>query len=172
MYFAGTTGDTNQPEATDQLVVLQAVKKGMYFDLGYVSITTIEVKDETDTTTYVEGTDYTIDRETGLLGIVNSGAILDDSALNVTLSASEYTGEAVEYLNATQVEMELKFIGCPSDGQKYETTIYKVKVAATGEVGLKGDEYIPIPFTGTALADTSKGSGLSQYGKVRTLPQS
>ncbi len=63
----------------------------------------------------------------------------------------------------------LMFIGCPSNGDKIKTEFYKVKLTANGAVGMKGDEYIPIPMTGICLMDDTQLTG-SKYAKSVVLP--
>jgi len=156
------------PEATDEVVVVTGVKGGNYYDLGYINLTTVEVKDETDTTTYVEGVDYQIDLPSGLIGIIIGGAIVDDSTISVTLS-SEASGEHVQYLKGETKTVTLKFVGCASNGEPAIVDFYKVELAGDGDAPLKGDEPVSISYTGGCAPDPTKPTTgtTSQYATMR-----
>jgi len=165
-FLGGVTDGT--PGETDKLITVTDVKAGMYSDLGVINITMIEVKSEDDTTTFVEGTDYQIDRPSGLLGIINGGAIVDDTVLNVTVT-SDATGEHVQYLKGETKTISLKFVGCAQNGEPVIVDFYKVELSGDGDAPLKGDEPISISFTGGCSPDPTKPANgtVSQYATMR-----
>ena len=165
-FFLGEVND-GLPEVTDELVNVTAAT-GAYVDLGYINITSVEVKDETDTTTFVEGTDYTINKPGGLLGIIKGGGITDGDTLNVTLSAGA-TGAEVQYLKGESKTVTLRFIGCAQNGEPVIVDFYKVELAGTGDAPLKGTEPVSISFTGGCTPDPTKPATgtVSQYATMR-----
>jgi len=167
--FLGTEGTVGQSIQTAQAAILTAVQTGTFRFIGFYSTTTLVVKDTTDTDTYVLDTDYTFDADSGMIGIIIGGGIADDDDINLTVTADAYDGATVEYLDNVTKTFKLLFIGCPSNGDKIEVTFWKVKVTANGAVGLKGDDYVPIPMIGTCVSDTSQVSG-SEYASYKTLP--
>jgi len=167
--FLGTVTSTTQSALTASAVTIENVQEGEYSFIGSYACTVLVVMDSTDTDTYVLGTDYTFDADSGMLGIIAGGGIDDDDDLHLTVTSLEYISDVVQYLDNVTKEFKLMFIGCPSDGIKYKTEFYKVKVTANGAIGMKGDEYIPISMIGTAVADTSQATG-SEYATVTVLP--
>ena len=169
--FLGTEDTLGQTAETATAVTISAVQKGKYNFIGYYATTALVVQDDSDTTTYVEGTDYTFDADAGMLGIISSGSIADDDDIHLTVTADAYDGATVQYLDNVTKDFEVMVIGCPSDGDKIKTIFYKMKITANGAIGMKGDEYIPIAMIGTCIADTSQVSG-SEYATSVVLPAS
>ncbi len=168
-FFLGET-TTGQTAVTDEAVIIDSASPGTYADLGYINITAVEVKDETDTTTYVEGTDYTISKPGGLLGIINGGGIIDGDTLHVTLSA-DAAGEEVQYLKGESKTVTLKFEGCAQNGEPVIVDFYKVELAGSGDAPLKGTEPVTISFTGGCTPDPTKSATgtISQYATMRYI---
>jgi len=167
-FFLGdvTAGDT---AVTDELVSLVSVEPGMYTDLGYLNITTCEVKSDDDVTTFIEGTDYTLDTG-GLLGIIIGGGITSGDDLNVTLSA-DASGDHVQYLKGESETVSLKFMGCAQNGEPVIVEFYKVELSGTGDSPLKGTEPVSVSFSGACVPDpniTSTGS-VSQYATMKYI---
>jgi hypothetical protein len=166
-FFLGEVTDGTS-EVSDENVITEAVVAGTYYDLGYINITTAVVMDETDTTTYVEGTDYILNKTAGMIGIIIGGGIADASVLHVTLSAAA-TGEHVQYLKGETKTITLRFEGCAQNGEPVIVDFYKVELSGDGDAPLKGDEPVSISFTGACLPDPTKPSTgtLSQYATMR-----
>lgn len=167
--FLGTVGSVGQSSETATAVTISALQTGTYRFIGYYDTTVLVVKDSTDATTYVLNTDYTFDADSGMIGIIVGGDISDDDDLHLTVTANAYDGAQVEYLDNVTKTFKLRFIGCPSDGDKIQVDFYKVKVTANGSIALKGDDYVPIPMIATCIADTSQASG-SEYATSIVLP--
>jgi len=90
LYFETYTGETGYATAvTDESVTADL---GAYVALDYKRVTpgTVVVQDVTDTTTYVEGTDYVIDYANGELMALTGGSISDSDVLHV-----DYTYTAI-----------------------------------------------------------------------------
>lgn len=161
--FLGTVGSVAQSAVTAEAVTLTAVQKGTYRFVGYYGTTVLTV------TGHVLNTDYTFDADSGMLGIIVGGGIADDDDLTLAVTAPDYSGSQVEYLDNVTKTFKLRFIGCPSDGDKIQVDFYKVKVTANGSIALKGDDYVPIPMIATCIADTSQVTG-SEYATSIVLP--
>jgi hypothetical protein len=78
--YAGETGETGT--ITDEAV---SADSGAWVNMAHQRVTpgTVVVQDVTDATTYVEGTDYTIDYEDGKLYTLAGGSIADAAVLHV-----------------------------------------------------------------------------------------
>ena len=170
--FMGDVDDTGFTAVTAEAVILTGVMGGSYQFIGYYNTTTLIVMDDADAVTYVEGTDYTFDKNTGMLGVIIGGGITDADILHLTVTTEQYDGDVVTYLTDTQKKVKLTFISCPSTGEKIKVEFKIVRLVANGAIGLKGDEYMPIAFTGNCIADNSVTGGLSPYADVTFLPNS
>lgn len=149
----------SQTAQTDTPVTLTAVTTGQVNELGYMNITGITVKDATDATTYVAGTDYTYDRKWGTLIALSTGSIADGDDLHVTLSADAITkGATLEAFAVDKKEYRMTYQGRSSKGVNEKHIFEKVSLAMEGDRSLKsGDgEYTTIQFTGAALKHNGK----------------
>ena len=145
--------------------ILTAVVLDTTSDLGYYKITDFIVKDSGDTITYVEDIDYTIDKKWGYFTPLSTGAIVDATDVNLTITTEEITdGASFEAFSAGQTNYELTFLGISSLGESDKYVFPKVNLSMDGELILKAGEdasFTEITFTGTIL----KHAG-SYYSKV------
>ena len=115
------------------------------------------VKDASGVTTYVDGTDYTIDLMRGLITVKTGSAILVDDVIEVS-----YTKEAY---NLTSIRGGVK----PTENfyitgdmknrpgsQDMELEIYQANLATDGDVDLFSDEPITITLAGKLITPTGK----------------
>ncbi len=166
--FAGEVTE-GAAAVTDEAYSTPAVKKGEYVMLPYTQIDTLIVMDDGDLTTYVEGTDYTIDMKAGILGIIIGGAITDDDILNLTVTTTEGK-ESVQYLKGTSTQMAIRFVGCASSGVSTMIDFYNAEVVADGDTTIKGEEVASINFSADCLADPSKAGGaISEYATMTLI---
>jgi len=107
--------------------------------------TKIILKDETNTTTYVDGTDYTVDLNTGLVTILSGGAIADDDVVHVTYKTTAQSIERV-ISGSTPIEGSMKFIATNPKGKLFDYFMPWVKITPNGDFALKGDTWQVIPF--------------------------
>jgi hypothetical protein len=157
-HLASTT-DLTQTAQTDTAVVIAAANHGEVNELGYMDITAITVKDSTDTTTYVEGTDYTYDRKWGTLIALSTGSIVDEAEVHVTLSANAITsGKTLTAFAVDKKEYRMTFQGRSSKGINEKHVFEKVSLALEGDRTLKTGEsqYTSLSFTGAALKHNGK----------------
>lgn len=169
--YLGTVSAIAQTIQTAVAAVITAANKGFFYDMGYVSITTLVVKDSTDLTTYVVGVDYNYDKNTGMLEVLAGGSCADADDLNLTVTADAYTKKLMASLTGTQLEARLVFVSDPQSGSKYRYTFKKVNLIATGDLALKSEDFATISFEGEALVDESVVDPLlSDYFDVEELP--
>jgi len=130
------------------------------YDVDKANLT---VKDEASTT-YSEGTDYTVNEEMGMIFLETTGSIADggsdgvDFILAVDNSADQYIPE-VKALTQSSIAGALKFVSeNPADSdRKSEIQFHQVSLKAEGDLGLISDEFSQMTLTGiaesNALAD-------------------
>ena len=133
--------------------------------LGKTGVTNLVVKDVTDTTTYVAGTDYDLVRSG--LWIYAAGAI--DSADVLHLTYDHPAQNVVEALVNAGLEYEVFLDGLneAQSGRAVSIRFHRLRFGPVADWGLIADDYGEIALTADLLKDSSiVGAGLSQYMKV------
>lgn len=103
--------------------------------------------------------------------VVPGGIIIDDDAPNFTdgqILEATYTKAAADRIHAiteTAQEYEL-FIAIENEarsGKAVNVTVHRLKLGATAELPLIGDDFAAMVQAGEVLADSTQGAGESQY---------
>jgi hypothetical protein len=104
-------------------------------------------------TTYVEGTDYSIDMTTGLLTILETGTITEGSDLLVDYKTT--TGTVTRIISgSTPIEGSLRYYAKNPKGKQLSAYMPWVKLSPNGDFALKGEEWQQIPFNIEILKKT------------------
>jgi len=168
---AGHDNPTNSGVTERELIAPGNVVLGRWYDLVDssgnrcydIDKANLTVKDEASTT-YSEGTDYTVDQEMGRIFLLTTGSIAAggtdgvDFSLTADTSADAYIPE-VKALIATSISGAIKFVSQnPADNDSMaEFQFHQISLKAEGDFGLISDEYSQMTFTGiaerNALAD-------------------
>lgn len=120
----------------------------------------------TPTTRYVQGVDYTLDADYGLLRILSDGSITTSI---VAYSYAPITRQYNWMLSAGSVTKKVKFVADADDqGPREVLTFHKVQVMMDGDMALLGDGESVISLSGSVLADTSQTSG-QEYFKLEII---
>jgi hypothetical protein len=96
-------------------------------------------------TTYDAGTDYVFNPASGLLTIVEGGAIAADSDIVVNYTELAYSHERI-VSGAEPVTGALTFITYNPIGKQYRWTFPSITIRPNGDYNLKGDEWQQIPY--------------------------
>ena len=156
---------------------LSVVGQGVWYDL-YTAVTgipatdpadariydigTVTVKNYAQSTTYVAGVDYFIDRVLGRIFIIQGGAITGtvgsptQIAVLIAANASADTAPSqVEVLTQPIQVGALKFVmqNPSNNDQILEWTFWKIQLVADGELGLISDEFMKLTLKGDAQAN-------------------
>lgn len=162
LFFFGTSATITQsssPGLTDNTL---AVKKGKTYHIGRTAakpdgergIGNVLVKDATDVTTYVAGTDYTVDLDRGLITILATGAIADDDVIHITFDRLAKSWPQV--ISGSQpVEGAILFVQDNPVGENHDYVLPHCKISPNGDFALKGDDWQQIPFSIEILKPTS-----------------
>ena len=184
--FAGTTETHDNPHDTVfASVVASAVKKGAWYQIKDASgarvyaldaagvVYTVEQDPSGTPATLVEGTDYEIDEQLGLLRILPGSAVLDGDEIGIDVTAGASTPQDLEQVNALKVaavEGALLFVqeNAADGGNKTEYLFHKVSLSSDGDLSLIGDEFQVANFSGiaeanNAVSDTSKVMTVRSY---------
>lgn len=167
-FFFGSVNALAVVGATVTDEVVADVKKGYGYHLGVTNTrpegasnltvhtapsTNIILTDNAGTTTYVEGTDYTIDMKTGLLTILEAGAIVEGDDLKVDYKTT--TGTVTRVLSGTTpIEGSLRYYAKNPKGKQMSFFAPWAKLTPNGDFALKGEEWQTIPFNMEILKKT------------------
>lgn len=103
---------------------------------------------------FIEGTDYTMNYDTGLLSFVEGGAITTGSDIEVDYAIRGHTRDRV--ISGSQpVEGAMMYVAFNPKGKNFDYYLPYVKITPNGDYALKGDEWQQIPFTIEALKPTN-----------------
>jgi len=125
------------------------------------------VDDATPTIRYVQGEDYTLDADYGLIRILSEGDVATTCA--VAYSYKALTKKYNWMLSGVSVTKKVKFVADGDDqGPREILTFHRVQIQMDGDMMLLGDGESVINLNGTVLADTSQSSG-QEYFKLEII---
>lgn len=131
--------------------------------LDNVKVSTVVVKDVTDTTTYVAGTDYIAHLDEGVIEVLSTGAIADLDVLHVS-----YDYAAQEHLSANpqNEDLMLQFdgINTTNSDKRGRCTVYKVNIDPAFLSLVQQDTEGALTVNAKLLVDNLRQSGDQQYG--------
>lgn len=138
-----------------------------WVDLGHMKLdpdTPPVVQDETDTTTYVEGTDYEIDYQAGWLMALEGGSITEGETLHVTTTWLAYTGYKITGHTVTQKEYKLELLTKNQAGDNEGIlTVHKAQLEPSGDMAWLSEEYIDLEMSGKIITVAAGTWDLVQY---------
>lgn len=144
---AGATGLTfTTPGVNAEDIVQIGVTAANPVGARGIVLGTFDVQPAGGGTPYVQGTDYTIDRDTGRMTILEGTSIPPDEALDVTYDVSASTRDRV-ISGSEPREGAMRFIADNPKGVNRDYVFSWVKVSPNGDFNLKGDEWAVIPFS-------------------------
>lgn len=166
--YLGSLTRANNPSGTAILANVTIVALGEAYFVGSKYISNVIVKDDSDTTTYTLGVDYTLDEDKGMISAVAGGAILVNDIIHVTYDNASYDDVTIQGFTETKLEGVLTFTSCAGSGMSYVYTFHRVSLLASGDYSLKSaDEFVKLAFEGTMLAsELVTGAGVSKLFKI------
>lgn len=102
--------------------------------MGVKNVTAVTVKDDTDTTTYAEGTDYALDAATARIAILKGGAITDGATVNVGYTPTAGTRTRVTTGATGSNAGAVRFIADNAVGENRDCYIASASLAASGDL--------------------------------------
>lgn len=121
--------------------------------LGVRNVTAITVKDEAGTTTYVAGTDYNVDTETGRVQIIVGGAIDSGDTVQFGYTPVAASFESVKSGGTSSLFGALRVVSDNAAGGNRDYFLPKVKLTASGNLPLiaSGTDVVAMEFSLKAL---------------------
>lgn len=143
---------------TDEVV---AAKLNKFIDLSKKNIgaTGFVVTNSGATVTYVEGTDYTVNRAMGWLECLSTGDITEAQSLKVDFSHGAIAGTAIKGGTLAQLKGQLEMDGTNLfDGTALDMVIWEATLTADGAVDFMSDKPIELSMKGRMATPTGKDS--------------
>lgn len=143
--------------------------KGKRMPLAHPNVSAVVVKDVTETTTYVLGTDYTVDAKNGVLIFPASGSLIAEAAvLNVAYTYGAYSNLEA-FTSAESPERWLRFEGLNTvDGSHVVIDCYRAQFDPLTGYALINEEIAALDMGGSLLADALVVSG-SKFFRQRNI---
>ncbi len=150
---------------TDEDVVAY---KGGFTPLAKVATGITSVKGASGATTYTVGDDYEF-RDGGIF--IPTGSSIPapvSGAANIKVTYANAAQKRVEALTQSAKQYEMLFVGLneAQSGKRVRVHAHKVSGGLLASMGLIGEDYGAGEVSGGLMADTTKGTGLSQYFTV------
>jgi len=138
---------------------------GAAVPLAHKNVTLVVIKDATDTTTYVAGTDYNVvSAALGLIEILATGSITDAEVLHASYSYAAEAGYKVDIGSNALIRVAIMIDGKnEEDGTRMTMEFDSVVLASSADINLisdPGTDYEELPFTltfETLAGQTSPG---------------
>lgn len=107
--------------------------------------------------TYVEGTDYVLNKPLGLIKAVIGGAILDAASVKVTSAYSAIASTKISGATNTNIRAKLIFDGKnQADGLPVIVTVWEAIIAADSAFDFLGNDFNTVNLPGTMKTPTGK----------------
>ena len=139
-------------------------------------LTVTTVKDITDTTTYVEDTDYTVDLTNGTITPIDTGAgvtsagIVDGENLNIVYTHTGHTRTDVFTVTSKEVWLRFEGLSTLDSGETTLIDCFRVAVDPMTGYSLINEEMGSAELTGSILVDTTRATG-NQYFQQINIPK-
>lgn len=160
MAFLGTSSTLNQTSGSLSDHPVTVTKKGSWLPLGKKNLEAlITVENAGGTTTYVEGTDYELNRPLGWIRVLPASLIGVNDVLNVTGGYDAATGTQVAGSTKTEVRAEIVFDGInQADGTQCTVEIWEAVLSADSAFDFLADDFGNVSLTGNLKTPTGKTS--------------
>lgn len=120
-------------------------------------ISSVVVKDDADTTTYVANTDYVLDATAGLIKPLSGGAISDGDTLHVDYAYGAVTGSKVTGATRPLVNVAIIFSGKNVfDGSQAAVQVFKASIRPASAVDFLSDDPQELQFDGKMVTPAGK----------------
>lgn len=139
---------------------------GKWTKLSRRNIGTVVVTDTAGTTTYTNGTDYSLDAVAGMIKPLATGTMTDGQALKVDFTPGAMTGRQIITSTSTEVRAMVRLDGVNLANQKkVEVLCHEAVLIPSGELDLAGQKFLTFGLTGTLITPTGE-SGPMIYREI------
>lgn len=154
--FFGTNAALTQTAGAITPAVNVTVVLDKWVDTGVLMLDTPIIKDDSDTTTYTEGTDYVLNKRLGMIKAITGGAIADGDVLHMTGTKAAITGGiTMKAMTKSNVRIRVKLDGQNyADGRNFITDIYQMRLNPSSDFSLIGTDFVEATFEGVLETPT------------------
>lgn len=154
-------GDSSDVSVAGASVTDEALtaKQDVYQDLANGFISTVVVQDATDTTTYVEGTDYELVTHLGMIKVLSGGSISLGDVLHIDYAYASKTSKKVTGGTNSSIKIALRLDGINLATQKEVLfNAWEAVLAPEAGIDLLSDDFTKLPLSGTLNLVDGKAS--------------
>lgn len=157
----GTVGDVSQGAGTvaDEAITLTAAKMDKWQQLTKKNINAagFVVTNSAASTTYVEGTDYVVNRTLGMVKALSTGTIPSTETIKVDFGYAAYEGALIAGATQAQVRAEFVLDGVNfADNKPVICTAHEVVLAPDSAFDFLADDFGEITLKGRAKTPAGK----------------
>ena len=129
-------------------------KLNVWVPVGKLNLTgTMTLTNSGATVTYVEGTDYLVEREMGYVKAI--ATIADGATLKLTSTYGAVSGDQIKGATDTAVRAKFVFSGTNlADGTPAVVTVHEAVVASEAAVDFLADQFATVPLKGRMVTPT------------------
>lgn len=156
MFFLGSNSVYSQTggSISDEIITIDT--QDAYYQLGETStdprgnrnVSVVVVGDDaTPTTTYVDGTDYTVDLVSGRLYIIDGGAIANGGPQDIYLDYTAAVETSEQIISGSQEFVgAIRYLADNPEGADHDVYMPYVKLTPNGDYSLISDEWSQLSF--------------------------
>lgn len=124
-------------------------KKGTYRVNNSQTFASAAITGAAGSATYVEGTDYEVNRRFGWIKPLEGGAILDKQPLKVDYARRAFTGSRLVGATQSSIQCEVRFDGKNLvDGTDVDVHVDLVTISSKAAIDFLADSFGTVPLTG------------------------
>lgn len=146
----GTTSNLAQTSGTLATTNSVTIKLDSWVDIGKGALgSAIVVKNSGDTVTYVEGTDYILNRDLGWIKVLSTSAIVDGASLHVSGPYGAISGIKIDGATTSDLRVKFKLDGKNQvDQLPCIVTAHEVVIAANAAFDFLADNFNTVSMPG------------------------
>ena len=168
-YFFNSQPTQNTITAvTNGTYTIPKARQSRWYQIGESLADPVGVRNLTSVTVTgkVAGTDYSVDLENGMIGILEGGTITNGSSVTITYTAAAQTGLQI-ISKDTQIEGALRFISKNPSGPQYNYIMPYVQLSSNGDFSLISEQdWMTLSFSVSVMP---KGNQAKLYVDNRVL---
>ncbi|MDW7643450.1 MAG: hypothetical protein SCI25_00245 [Desulfuromonadales bacterium] len=120
-----------------------------YVEIGKEELSNVVVKDDTDTTTYVEGTDYVLHARLGMIKVLSTGSIADAATIHVSGDYAEVNFEKITGGTSPIIRARLVLDGKNYvNGRNVKVLVKDARLKPSTEVDFLSEDFLPLELEG------------------------
>ena len=129
--------------------------KDRWVETGYTGLDTCVVKDSTDTTTYVEGTDYEVNKRAGMIKVLTTD--LDGDELHISGNTLAKSGSKITAGTQSVINVALRLDGKNlATGADVLVTVWQAQLRSETEFDFMAEDFPELSFSATLITPTGK----------------